>query len=288
VLRNAMVPVLTVMGLQFANLLTGTIVVENVFVPCPASGAWCSRRSPTATWCVVRNVVMLLAAMVVLVNFAVDVLYAVIDPRLQGAPMTAAHPGPAALGSARLRHPSLWRRRRAGGAAAGRRRAVAGVDTPYPPAEIDMAASCAPPGGRALAGHRQPGPRHRLAAAGGRAQNCMAVGGGGGHRPGVGVALGLLAAARRGWVEELVMRLADFSFAFPALLTAIMLTAAWGRGWSPHRGHRHLQHPGVCPHRARRGARGVVARIRAGGARLRQGAAGASRWTMCCPTSPAC
>ena len=37
----------------------------------------------------------------------------------------------------------------------------------------------------------------------------------------VGVALGLLAAARRGWVEELVMRLADFSIAFPALLTAI-------------------------------------------------------------------
>jgi peptide/nickel transport system permease protein len=46
----------------------------------------------------------------------------------------------------------------------------------------------------------------------------------------VGVALGLLAAARRGWVEELVMRLADFSIAFPALLTAIMLTAIYGPG----------------------------------------------------------
>ena len=45
-----------------------------------------------------------------------------------------------------------------------------------------------------------------------------------------GVALGLLAAARRGWVEELVMRLADFTFAFPALLTAIMLTALQGPG----------------------------------------------------------
>jgi peptide/nickel transport system permease protein len=45
-----------------------------------------------------------------------------------------------------------------------------------------------------------------------------------------GVALGLLAAARRGWVEELVMRLADFTFAFPALLTAIMLTAIYGPG----------------------------------------------------------
>lgn len=46
----------------------------------------------------------------------------------------------------------------------------------------------------------------------------------------VGVALGLLAAARRGWVEEAVMRLTDFTIAFPALLTAIMLTAIYGPG----------------------------------------------------------
>ncbi|MES3014515.1 MAG: ABC transporter permease [Pseudomonadota bacterium] len=45
-----------------------------------------------------------------------------------------------------------------------------------------------------------------------------------------GVALGLLAAARRGWVEELVMRFSDFTFAFPALLSAIMLTAVYGPG----------------------------------------------------------
>jgi peptide/nickel transport system permease protein len=45
-----------------------------------------------------------------------------------------------------------------------------------------------------------------------------------------GVLLGLLASARRGWVEELVMRFADFTFAFPALLSAIMLTAIYGPG----------------------------------------------------------
>ncbi len=45
-----------------------------------------------------------------------------------------------------------------------------------------------------------------------------------------GVALGLLAAARRGWVEEAVMRFADFGLAFPALLTAIMLGAIYGPG----------------------------------------------------------
>ena len=46
----------------------------------------------------------------------------------------------------------------------------------------------------------------------------------------VGTALGLLAAARRGWVEEAIMRLADFSLAFPAILSAIMLTAVFGPG----------------------------------------------------------
>lgn len=47
---------------------------------------------------------------------------------------------------------------------------------------------------------------------------------------GVGVPLGLLASARRGWVEEVIMRASDFTFAFPALLLAIMLTAIHGPG----------------------------------------------------------
>jgi peptide/nickel transport system permease protein len=46
----------------------------------------------------------------------------------------------------------------------------------------------------------------------------------------LGVALGLTAAARRGWVEELVMRFSDFAFAFPAVLSAIMITAVIGPG----------------------------------------------------------
>jgi len=47
---------------------------------------------------------------------------------------------------------------------------------------------------------------------------------------GLGVPLGLLASARRGWVEEVVMRAADFTFAVPALLSAILLTAIYGPG----------------------------------------------------------
>ena len=46
----------------------------------------------------------------------------------------------------------------------------------------------------------------------------------------VGTAFGLLASARRGWVEELIMRVADFGFAFPAILSAIMMTAVFGPG----------------------------------------------------------
>lgn len=45
-----------------------------------------------------------------------------------------------------------------------------------------------------------------------------------------GVFLGCLAAARRGWTEEIIMRASDFTFAFPALLSAIMLTAIYGPG----------------------------------------------------------
>ncbi len=82
VLRNAMVPVLTVMGLQFANLLTGTIVVEYVF-SLPGLGRLIFQAIANRDLIVVRNVVMLLAAAVIAINFIVDVLYAVIDPRLK-------------------------------------------------------------------------------------------------------------------------------------------------------------------------------------------------------------
>jgi peptide/nickel transport system permease protein len=84
VLRNAMIPVVTIMGLQFANLITGTIVVENVFV-LPGIGRLVFQAISNRDLVVVRDVVMLLAAVVVVVNFLVDVLYALIDPRLRRA-----------------------------------------------------------------------------------------------------------------------------------------------------------------------------------------------------------
>ncbi len=82
VLRNAMVPVLTVMGLQFASLLAGTVVIEQVF-SLPGLGRLVFQAIANRDLLVVRNVVMLLAAAVVAINFAVDLFYVVIDPRLR-------------------------------------------------------------------------------------------------------------------------------------------------------------------------------------------------------------
>lgn len=84
VLRNAMIPVITVMGMQFSELLAGTIVVENVFY-LPGLGRLIFQSIANRDLIVVRNCVMLLAAMVVIVNFVVDVLYAVIDPRVKAS-----------------------------------------------------------------------------------------------------------------------------------------------------------------------------------------------------------
>ena len=84
VLRNALIPVVTVMGLQFAELLAGTIVVENVFY-LPGLGRLIFQSIANRDVIVVRNCVMLLAAMVVVVNFIVDLLYAVIDPRVKAS-----------------------------------------------------------------------------------------------------------------------------------------------------------------------------------------------------------
>jgi peptide/nickel transport system permease protein len=82
VLRNAMIPVLTVMGLQFGNLITSAIVIENVFV-LPGIGRLIFQAIANRDLIVVRDVVMLLSALVILINFCIDVLYAWIDPRLK-------------------------------------------------------------------------------------------------------------------------------------------------------------------------------------------------------------
>ena len=81
-LRNAMIPVLTIMGLQFAYLLAGTIIIENVFY-LPGLGRLIFQSIAQRDLIVVEGVVMLLVASVVAINIVVDILYAIVDPRLR-------------------------------------------------------------------------------------------------------------------------------------------------------------------------------------------------------------
>jgi peptide/nickel transport system permease protein len=84
VLRNALIPVVTIMGLQFSALLAGTIIIENVFY-LPGLGRLVFQAITQRDLIVVKDVVVLLAALVITINFAVDLLYLAIDPRLRRA-----------------------------------------------------------------------------------------------------------------------------------------------------------------------------------------------------------
>jgi len=104
------------------------------------------------------------------------------------------------------------------------------VWTPYPVDAMDIPAKLQPPSAAHLLGTDQYGrdllSRLMAGAVNSIAVSLVAVGIG----AGIGVPLGALAAARRGLVEEVVMRFNDFTFAFPALLSAVMITAILGPG----------------------------------------------------------
>ena len=82
-LRNAMIPVLTIMGLQFSFLLAGAIIIENVFF-LPGLGRLVFQSIAQRDLIVVESVVMLLVFAVILITFLVDLAYAWVDPRLRG------------------------------------------------------------------------------------------------------------------------------------------------------------------------------------------------------------
>ena len=82
VLPNALVPIVTIVGMQFAALVTGTIVIENVFY-LPGLGRLIFQSISNRDLPTVQALVMLFAAIVVTANFIVDLLYVVIDPRLK-------------------------------------------------------------------------------------------------------------------------------------------------------------------------------------------------------------
>lgn len=82
VLRNAMIPVVTVLGLQFAGLLGGAVFIESVFAR-PGIGRFAVNAIAARDYPQIQGVVLFTATVYVLINLAVDVLYGVIDPRIR-------------------------------------------------------------------------------------------------------------------------------------------------------------------------------------------------------------
>jgi peptide/nickel transport system permease protein len=82
--RNAAIPLTTVLGVQLTSLLVGAIVIENVFV-LPGLGRLLLQAIGNRDLVLVQDLVMLLTAVVLVVNFAVDLSYRLIDPRIRVA-----------------------------------------------------------------------------------------------------------------------------------------------------------------------------------------------------------
>ncbi|MGH2548043.1 MAG: ABC transporter permease, partial [Thermomicrobiales bacterium] len=82
VLRNALVPVITIIGIQFGALLGGAVIVESVFSR-PGLGRYTVTAIEQRDFPQIQGIVLFAAAIYVFVNLAVDLTYAVIDPRIR-------------------------------------------------------------------------------------------------------------------------------------------------------------------------------------------------------------
>ncbi|GAC1036325.1 ABC transporter permease subunit [Pseudomonas oryzihabitans] len=81
-LRNALIPVLTVLGLQVGSLLSGAVLTETIF-SWPGIGKWLIEAIGARDYPVVQNGILLIATLVILVNFVVDILYGLVNPRIR-------------------------------------------------------------------------------------------------------------------------------------------------------------------------------------------------------------
>ena len=83
-LRNALIPVLTVIGLQVGTLMGGAVLTETIF-SWPGIGKWLIDAISRRDYSVVQNGILLVALLVILTNFVVDILYGVVNPRIRHA-----------------------------------------------------------------------------------------------------------------------------------------------------------------------------------------------------------
>lgn len=80
--RNAFIPIMTIMGLQFASLLAGAVLTETTF-SWPGMGTFLVERITYADYTTVQGTVVFFVIIVVAINLLVDILYALIDPRIR-------------------------------------------------------------------------------------------------------------------------------------------------------------------------------------------------------------
>jgi len=80
-LRNALIPVVTTIGLQFGVLMAGAILTETIFA-WPGVGKWMYDAVMQRDYMVIRSGTLFIATIFILINLCVDVLYAVINPRI--------------------------------------------------------------------------------------------------------------------------------------------------------------------------------------------------------------
>jgi peptide/nickel transport system permease protein len=86
-LSNALIPVVTIIGLSYGNLLAGAVLTESIFA-WPGIGRYMFRASTSQDFPAIMGVSLLIALIYVLVNFAVDILYFFLDPRIRTAENT--------------------------------------------------------------------------------------------------------------------------------------------------------------------------------------------------------
>ena len=81
-LRNALIPVVTVIGFSYGSLLAGAVLTESIFA-WPGIGQYAYRASTSLDFPAIMGVSMLIALIFIFTNLIVDVLYFVLDPRLR-------------------------------------------------------------------------------------------------------------------------------------------------------------------------------------------------------------
>lgn len=83
-LRNALLPIVTIVGLQLGTLLSGAVLTETIY-SWPGIGKWLFDSIVARDYPIVQSVTLIIALIYIIVNFAVDILYALVDPRIRVA-----------------------------------------------------------------------------------------------------------------------------------------------------------------------------------------------------------